>query len=63
MSSVFKRNSTPITQIQTEISDFSEELKSFCELLDEKLEERKVQKKSNDSEDKFVLLPENLIQL
>ena len=63
MSSVFKRNFTPITQIQTEISDFSEELKSFCELLDEKLEERKVQKKSNDSEDKFVLLPENLIQL
>ena len=37
MSIGLKKNLTPITQIQTQISDFSDNLKPFCNLLEEKL--------------------------
>ena len=63
MSISLKRNIAPITQIQTEISDFSDDLKGFCNLLEEKLEGQESSKKSDGSEDKFVLLQGNLVQL
>ncbi|MHA1292745.1 MAG: hypothetical protein ACTSQJ_08780 [Promethearchaeota archaeon] len=58
-----KKNTTPITQIQTHISDFSDNLKPFCNLLEEKLEGIKNSKKSEDSRDEFILLPGNLVRL
>ena len=49
MNSILKLNFFPITQIQVEILDYSSELTSFCELLEEKLEGRKSEGKSEDS--------------
>jgi transposase-like protein len=63
MSISLKKNITPITQIQTHISDFLDNLKPFCNLLEEKLEDIKNSKKSEDSKDEFVLLPGNLVRL
>ena len=63
MSIGLKKNITPITQIQTQISDFSDNLKPFCNLLEEKLEGIKNSKKSEDSKDDFILLPGNLVRL
>ena len=58
-----KQNITPIAQIQTEISDFLDDLESFNTLLEEKLENQESSKKSDGSEDKFVLQQGNLVQL
>lgn len=63
MNISFKPNITPIMVIQTEILDYSLELKAFHDLLEEKLEKREDKEKSHDSTDKFVLFPENLIRL
>ncbi len=63
MSIGLKKNIAPIKQIQTQISDFSDNLKPFCNLLEEKLEGIKNSKKSEDSKDNFILLPGNLVRL
>ena len=63
MNVKIKWNYSPIFSIQTSLTDFSLKLKSFCRLLDEKLEEKEVHKRSDNLEEKFTLDQENLIQL
>jgi len=63
MSIGLKRNTTPMTQFQTHISDFSDGLEPYCNLLEEKLGDIKKNRKSDDSEDNFVLFLGNLVRL
>lgn len=58
-----KRNNSPITQIQTKLSDFSIRLFSFSRLLDEKLEEEEARRGSQKIQEEFVIVPGRLIQL
>ncbi len=59
MNNFLAINILPITQIQAEIVDYSPELASFCELLEEKLEGRNPKEGSEGSIDEFILCPRN----
>ncbi len=63
MSIGLKRDLTPITQVQTHISDFLDDLEPYCNLLEVKLGDIKNNKKSDDFKDNFVLFLENLVRL
>jgi len=63
MSISVKHNIISIKAIHTDLCDFSPELESYCVLLEKKLENIQINKRSSVSEDEFVLFPGRLVRL